>query len=728
MKGSDHMKTHKRTLILMLVFCVLMTTMPGLIFAETEPPVETAGTSAEEEAAPLPDRDPVSAEEAAAPAEEGKTAEEAPPDSEDKGAAEEKPEEKEKEKKEADPDDEPEIKEAEVKETEESSKREKAGLVASGDKLSFTASKNKTSNAVIFKATLNGQSYKGTCNECGVAYRSSGTMTVTPLAKNDLRRKVAYKYGSWLESEDRNYNMGGVYKGACLECMMQYARAWQDDKKAGGSSNRNSVVKQWKKSPANGGAGWSSATCSAITDAVKALNGKTADQLGIPGKFRAYFGSIKNSKSDGRVFGQDAVFWGDLVTGTISLKKIPAAEIEADVAEHPENYDLGGAVYQLWTDKACTVKAKDVNWANATFTTKSDGTSNTRTMEVGTYYMTETKAPAKGYAIDIDESGKTKVHTVKIKKGEKSLPSVEEPGVTVILPKISTTASLQDSNREVKDIIQFEDIRPDTKYVFKGWLVDTETGDKVPDSDGRVELEGGTETSGQVEMILSTEKYDEMEGHSLTAFEELYEVEMKGETEKETLVAEHKDTEDSNQTVEFYQDLKLRKKVTGNLGDTAKVFEFTIAFTGLVPDGAYDIEGDDEKTFMADADGNASIPVDLKDGQEAVIKRLPKSASYMITEAASDHVAGFRLFPEDMDEEDAKIIVREASNEGEARKILSTAEETVDIMDGTIIVLWENNKDQATLTGLAGPDYPVYIAVLAVLVLASGLIIRKRIS
>ena len=60
------MKTHKRTLIMMLVLCVLMTAMPGLIFAETEPPAETAGTSAEEEAAPLPDRDPVSAEEAAA--------------------------------------------------------------------------------------------------------------------------------------------------------------------------------------------------------------------------------------------------------------------------------------------------------------------------------------------------------------------------------------------------------------------------------------------------------------------------------------------------------------------------------------------------------------------------------------------------------------------------------------------------------------------------------------
>ena len=267
------MKTHKRTLIMMLVFCVLMTAMPGLIFAESEPPAETTGTS-EDEAETLPGEDPGPAEEVTAYEEEGNAAGEVLPDTEAETAAEDKEKENEK----TDPAGETEIKEVETKASEESNRKEKAALLAAGDKLSFTASKNKTSNAVIFKATINGRSYKGTCNECGVAYRKSGTMTVTPLGKSDLRRKVAYKYGNWLESEDRNYNMSGVYKGACLECMMQYARAWQDDKKAGGSANRNSVVKQWKESPANGGAGWSSATCSSITNAVKALNGKTVEQ------------------------------------------------------------------------------------------------------------------------------------------------------------------------------------------------------------------------------------------------------------------------------------------------------------------------------------------------------------------------------------------------------------------------------------------------------------------
>ena len=69
------MKTHKRTLIMMLVFCVLLTAMPGLIFAETEPPKETAGTSAEEEAAPADEakesaEKKAAAEEKAAPEEE----------------------------------------------------------------------------------------------------------------------------------------------------------------------------------------------------------------------------------------------------------------------------------------------------------------------------------------------------------------------------------------------------------------------------------------------------------------------------------------------------------------------------------------------------------------------------------------------------------------------------------------------------------------------------------
>ena len=267
-------------------------------------------------------------------------------------------------------------------------------------------------------------------------------------------------------------------------------------------------------------------------------------------------------------------------------------------------------------------------------------------------------------------------------------------------PRISTTASLQNSNREIVDVIKYESLLPNQDYVFKGWLVDTSTGEKVPDSDGRVTLSTGSNTSGQVEMILNTDKYDEMQGSSMTAFEELYIVREADGTNKETLVAEHKDRNDSKQTVAIYQDLKVQKNVTGNLGDLTKEFEYTAEFSGLVPGQAYTVEGDDSKVFNADSQGNASIPLKLKDDMSVTIKQLPKGAKYKITEAASDHVAEFRMYSEDMADKGAKIVTASGSNDDAAAKDLATALETVDMFDGTVVVLWENNRDLATVTAV----------------------------
>lgn len=297
---------------------------------------------------------------------------------------------------------------------------------------------------------------------------------------------------------------------------------------------------------------------------------------------------------------------------------------------------------------------------------------------------------------------------------------------TLYVPGIRTAASLCKGNKEIKDVIDYENLLPKQKYVFRGWLVDTATGDKVPDSDGSADLTTGTGTSGQIVMSLDTGKYDEMDGHSMTAFEELYLVgEVNGE-KKEILVASHKDTGDSDQTVHVYQDLKVKKKVTGNLGDLAKVFEYMLEFSDLVPDTAYTIDGDDTKTFMSDDTGNATVPLKLKDKQTAVIRQLPKGAKYRITEAASDHAAGFKVFSEDMEKKGAKIVKAAGSNEEETEKALATALETVDLCDGTVVVIWENNRELAVLTGITGADYMVYAVSLAVLLTAAFAIIRRR--
>lgn len=297
-------------------------------------------------------------------------------------------------------------------------------------------------------------------------------------------------------------------------------------------------------------------------------------------------------------------------------------------------------------------------------------------------------------------------------------------------PKIKTTAAISDDNAVITDTITYENLQKNRKYVFRGWLVDTVTGMKIPDSDGTVEINSVTNATGSVEMKMDTSKYDEMTGHSITAFEELYIVDTSGGTEKETKVAEHKDItgndETNPQTVGIYQDLKIRKNVTGNLGDLTKEFEYTAEFTGLDPGKAYTVEGDDEKTFMADASGNASAALKLKDGQEAVIRKLPKGATYMVTEAASDHVASYRVFSEDMADKGAKIVRAEDSSGARAAEALATETETADLFDGTVVIMWENNRDLASITGMKTYLGIWEAAFVTVLLGTGGLLIRIR--
>ena len=572
----------------------------------------------------------------------------------------------------------------------------------------------------------------------------------------------------------------------------------------------------------------------------------------------------------------------------LSLFCIMAADIGAGgayAATANSQYSLEGAKYQLYTDSACTEKAKTADGSNAVLTTDENGDSEVLEMAPGTYYAREIKA-SRGYRLDTDEDGGAKVYTIEVTASDtesdpatftsceppvygvpdfmviktdpkgafdctklvgakftvkyydvatreeiadaepkdqwtfttvkqktakgtdvagfdwqsdepvsyshegngafyevsedggtkRVLPlgwfTVEEteapPGfwlsdrvcyghiyqpeegaeaVTEIegtsedrglkkdtlvfvnqpYPSISTTASAQENNHEVKDIITYENLVPDENYVLRGWLVDTLTGEKVPGSDGSVRLKAGAETDGQVEMVLSTDGYAGMEGYSLTAFEELYLVQKENGKEKELKVAEHKDINDGSQTVEIYQDLKIKKKVTGNLGDLSKVFEYTVSFTGLVPGKSYTVEGFDGKVFNADQSGNAVIPLKLTDDRSVTIKKLPKGAKYQVTEASSDHEAGFRVFSEDMADKGAEIVQASGSNAEDVSKDLSTALETVDLFDGTVVIAWENNRDLAALTGIAGPDYKVYAAALAAFaVIALALAGRRR--
>ena len=102
--------------------------------------------------------------------------------------------------------------------------------------------------------------------------------------------------------------------------------------------------------------------------------------------------------------------------GSLTLTKSSA---NTAITEGNACYDLTGAQYTVYTDRACTAVAKDVNGNSAVLTVKDNsGVTNTLELKAGTYYIRETKA-GKGYALDAAiytktvESGKTAVVEVK---------------------------------------------------------------------------------------------------------------------------------------------------------------------------------------------------------------------------------------------------------------------------------------------------------------------------
>jgi len=114
------------------------------------------------------------------------------------------------------------------------------------------------------------------------------------------------------------------------------------------------------------------------------------------------------------------------------------------------------------------------------------------------------------------------------------------------------------------------------------------------------------------------------------------------------------------------------------------------------------------------------------DDQKVTICQLPKGAEYQITEKASDHVAQFKVFSEDMAKKGARIVQAEGKPAEDASRDLSTALETVDLFDGTVVVLWENNRDLATLTAVQSYTGIWGSATALVLSAAITLLVKRR--
>ena len=100
------------------------------------------------------------------------------------------------------------------------------------------------------------------------------------------------------------------------------------------------------------------------------------------------------------------------MAGTTTLTYTPQIDVKVKKVDpqthynHPENYNVGGAQFQIYTDEACTQKATDIKGNNALLTIKADSTghsgeSQTITLKKldGTeFYVKEVSCP-KGYKL-----------------------------------------------------------------------------------------------------------------------------------------------------------------------------------------------------------------------------------------------------------------------------------------------------------------------------------------
>ena len=145
--------------------------------------------------------------------------------------------------------------------------------------------------------------------------------------------------------------------------------------------------------------------------------------------------------------GATVTITSDEPTVTISLTLTKKAAHPADIRGN-SNYSLAGAVYGVYTDKACT---KGIPGATR-LTTKADGTSNViKGLAPGKYYLKEI-TPPKGFkksseVIEVDASDVSSGVPASGEKAYTATATEEEEHVDLTLIKASTNPGVSEGNK-----------------------------------------------------------------------------------------------------------------------------------------------------------------------------------------------------------------------------------------------------------------------------------------
>ena len=230
-------------------------------------------------------------------------------------------------------------------------------------------------------------------------------------------------------------------------------------------------------------------------------------------------------------------------------------------------------------------------------------------LHYGTYIIQELRCDANFFCTNIINQH----HTIEINQHEQVLDLVEWDNDCWKFEVGTTAVDLADGDHYIEEndqvtIIDKIDycVKPNVNYTIKGILMDRATGQPLlingQTVENQLELNMPTDACGTVEMPFTFNASD-LGGHDIVVFEELY--------WKDIIMAEHKDIDDEDQTVQI---VKLRTfAVNSATGDKLLPFDEDVEVTDTVkyclrPNVEYTVKGImmDKSTGngLLDANGN----------------------------------------------------------------------------------------------------------------------------
>jgi len=242
--------------------------------------------------------------------------------------------------------------------------------------------------------------YRGTCCQIGNPADDSGTARVTKLSNKTETAKIAwYVYSKdWLDDHTNEPSgitgLGYHYAGLATN----FIQISQQGKST------------WKRT-AMSDEGYGEWVCDKVMEKYENALASIDD---VPDGFEVFLCEPAGGS-------QRFILWKYEPNGYLALKKTSQWALRnADSKK-----TLKGAVYGVYTDKACTKAAKDDQGNTIRLTTGTDGSSNVVQAEKGTYYAKEITA-SPGYSLDTTVR-KISVSSDNDKNNPAVFESVERP-------------------------------------------------------------------------------------------------------------------------------------------------------------------------------------------------------------------------------------------------------------------------------------------------------------